>query len=98
MNISEKFDKLITGIVSGAVFPAIIGLIIFAFTAHGKSLNAYLERISSSNIIIHAITLCVFPNLLIFLLFTQFDMLRAARGVLYVTVAYAMIVFLLKLF
>ena len=98
MKLSEKYDKLIAGIVSGLLFPAIVGLTIFAFTAHGRSPGTYLERISSTNIVIHAITLCVFPNLLIFLLFTRFDMLRSARGVLYVTVVYAIIVFLLKLF
>jgi len=97
MKISEKYDKLITGIISGAIFPAIVGLTVFAFTAHGKSLGAYLERISATNIVIHAITLCVFPNILIFLLFNQFDMLRAAKGVLAVTIVYLIIVFLLKL-
>jgi hypothetical protein len=98
MKSAEKYDKLISGIVSGVFFPAIVGLIIFAFTAHGKSLSSYLERISDGNIVTHAITLCVFPNVLIFLIFNRFDMLRAARGVLAVTIVYAAIVFALKVF
>jgi hypothetical protein len=97
MKISEKYDKVITGIISGALFPAIVGLTVFAFTAHGKSLSAYLERVLAANIVIHAITLCVFPNLLVFLLFDHFDMLQAERGVLAITIVYLIVVFLLKL-
>jgi hypothetical protein len=97
MKRSEKYDRLVTGIISGALFPVIVGLCIYVFTAHGKSLTAYLERITQANIVIHAITLCVFPNVVIFLLFNQFDMLRASRGVLSVTIFYAIIVFVLKL-
>jgi len=98
MKIAEKYDKLIFGLISGFLFPAIIGLVIFAFTGHGKSLISYLERISDANIVTHAITLCVFPNVFIFLIFNRFDMLRAARGVLAITIVFAAIVFAIKLF
>jgi hypothetical protein len=98
MKAAEKYDKVIWGLVSGLFLPAIVGLIVFAFTGHGKSLFAYLERISDANIITHAITLCVFPNVFIFLLFNRFDMLRAAKGVLAVTIVFAAIVFAIKLF
>jgi hypothetical protein len=98
MKFAEKYDNLISGIISGVFLPVIIGLIIFAFTAHGRSLIEYLERISDGNIVTHAITLCVFPNVFIFLLFNRFDMLRGARGVLAVTIVWAAIVFAIKLF
>ena len=98
MKLAEKYDKLIWGLISGFLLPLIIGLIIFAFTSHGKSIVSYLERIANANIITHAITLCVFPNVFIFLLFNRFDMLRAARGVLAVTILFAAVVFAIKLF
>jgi len=97
MTKAEKYDKMITGIISGFIFPIIIGLLIFAFTSHGKSLIQYIDRIASGNIITHAITLCVFPNLIIFFLFNRFDMLRALRGVLAITIIWAIAVFILKL-
>ncbi len=97
MKFAEKYDKIITGVISGAFFPVLVGLIVFAFTAHGKNLSTYLERISLAGITIHAITLCVFPNVIIFLLFNNFDMLRAAKGVLGMTILYAIVVFVLKL-
>jgi hypothetical protein len=98
MKLVEKFDNVISGIISGTFLPAIVGLIIYAFTAHGRNLIIYLERIIDGNIVTHAITLCVFPNVIIFLVFNRFDMLKAARGVLAITIVWAAIVFGLKVF
>jgi hypothetical protein len=98
MKLAEKYDNLPTGIISGLLLPFIVGLGIYAFTAHGKSLIIYLEKISEANIVTHAISICVFPNVLIFFLFLRYDMLRSARGVLGMTIVFAAIVFGLKLF
>jgi hypothetical protein len=98
MRISEKFDNSASGAVSGIFLPLVVGLTIYLFTAKGISIATYLHRISVSNIVTHAITLCVFPNVLIFLLFNRFDMLRASRGVLAVTIIWAVIVFAVKFF
>jgi hypothetical protein len=96
MKFYEKFDKLITGLVSGFVFPLITGLIIFIFSAGHSTLYSYLSRIADSDIITHMISLCVFPTVLIFLLFNRFDMLKAARGVLAITILWAVLVFGIK--
>jgi hypothetical protein len=97
MKFSEKIDKVLTGVVAGFVLPFIIGTIIFMFSSGNQSLHSYLIRIADSNIITHSITLCVFPNIIIFLLFNQFDMLRATRGVLAITIVWAVIVFAVKI-
>jgi hypothetical protein len=96
MKAKEKYDKLLIGLISGFVTPLVIGLIIFAFTSHGKSIPDYLGRIREGNIITHAITLCVFPNIAVFLMFNRFDMLRALRGVLAATIIWAVAVFIIK--
>ena len=96
MTIPEKYDKLITGLISGFIFPFVIGLIIFLFSSGDISLGSYLSRLKESNIITHSITLCVFPNIFIFLIFNRFDMLRAARGMLAITIVWAIIVFAVK--
>ena len=93
MKLVEKYDNLLSGLISGFVFPIIIGLVVYLFTAHGMSLISYIERIKDAHIVTHAITLCVFPNVFIFLLFNRFDMLRAARGLLAATIVWAVIVF-----
>lgn len=96
MTYPEKYDKVITGLVSGLIFPFIVGLIIFAFTHGHQTMQMYLTRISESHIITHAITLCVFPNILIFLLSNRLDMLRASKGILAITIVWAIIVFVVK--
>jgi hypothetical protein len=92
----EKFDRMITGLITGLIFPLIIGLFIFLFTSGQMSLGSYLSRIAETDIITHSITLCVFPNIFIFLIFNRFDMLRAARGMLAITIIWAAIVFAVK--
>ena len=96
MTFSRKYDTILTGIISGLVLPFLVGLIIYFFSSGHMSLHSYLARISGANIITHAITLCVFPNVFIFLIFNRFDMLRASRGVLAMTIVWAVIVFAVK--
>ena len=96
MTRTEKYDKVSTGIITGLLFPLITGLIIFFFTHGTRSLTAYLIRIANANIITHAVTLCVVPNLLLFLLYNRLDMLRASRGVLGITIVWAVAVFAVK--
>lgn len=96
MKFNEKYDNLVSGLISGFLLPFITGLVIFVLTAHHRSLSDYLQHIFDSGIVTHAISLCVFPNVVIFLVFNRFDMLKAARGVLAITIAWAILVFAIK--
>jgi hypothetical protein len=96
MTIPEKFDKVITGLISGFIFPFIVGLGIYLFSSGEMSIGSYLTRIAETKIITHSMTLCVFPNIFIFLIFNRFDMLHAARGMLAITIVWAASVFAVK--
>jgi hypothetical protein len=96
MKFSEKYDNLVSGLFSGFILPFITGMVIFILTAHHQSLRDYLQHIIDSGIVTHAISLCVFPNVVIFLVFNRFDMLKAARGVLAATIVWAILVFAIK--
>jgi hypothetical protein len=96
MTIPEQFDKVIIGLIIGLIFPLIVGSGIYLFSSGEMSLVSYLTRISESRIITHSMTLCVFPNIFIFLIFNRFDMLRAARGMLAITIVWAAGVFAVK--
>jgi len=98
MKLTEKYDKVYIGVISGLLLPFIIGFIIFLFSSGHQSMHTYLARIADSNIITHSISLCVFPNIIIFMLYNRFDMLRATRGVLAITIIWAVIVFGVKIF
>jgi hypothetical protein len=93
MTIPEKYDKVPTGLISGFVLPFLVALVAFLVAKGHPSLLTWLRKIEEANIITHIVTLCVFPNVLIFLLFNHFDMLRASKGVLGVTILWAFIVF-----
>ena len=96
MKFYEKYDKVLTGLITGLIFPLIIGIFIFAFSSGHQSIHSYLTQIADSGIMTHSITLCVFQNIVIFLIFNRFDMLRATRGVLAMTIVWAVIVFGVK--
>ena len=96
MTIPEKYDKVTTGLIAGLLLPLLIACTIFLFTKGDPSLKEWLKKIENADIVIKVITLCVFPNVFIFLLFNHFDMLRASRGVLGITIFWAAIVFGVK--
>jgi hypothetical protein len=98
MTFAEKYNSVPAGAVSGFLMPFIVGITIYLFSGFPMPLNAYISRIAESDIITHSVTLCVFPNILIFLLFNRFDMLGASRGVLAITIFWAILVFAIKLF
>jgi hypothetical protein len=96
MTYYEKYDKVLTGLLSGLFLPLFVGFMIYIFSPGHLSIHSYLTRISESDIITHSISICVFPNIIIFLIFNRFDMLRASRGVLAITIVWAVIVFGVK--
>lgn len=96
MTFTKKYDRTVTGIVTGALLPLLVLLAMYIISASGMSFGSYLNRIAVSGTITHIISLCVFPNVIIFLVYNRFDMLKACRGVLAVTIAWAVIVFGIK--
>ena len=93
MKVTEKYDYLTTGIITGLLLPAVTALIMFLFTKDDPSLKEWLRKIADADIVSKIITLAVIPNVFIFLFFNHFDMLRASRGVLGITFAWAVLVF-----
>lgn len=93
MKLTEKYDRMATGLISGTLLPLIVALFVFLFSKGDPGLGEWLRKVFLANVVSQIITLCVFPNVLIFLLFNHFDMLRASRGVLGITMFWAVIVF-----
>lgn len=93
---TEKYDKLLLGVIAGFLAPLLIGLIVYLFSAGNGNPGEYIKRIIDADIITHIISLCVFPNIFLFLIFIRLDMLRATRGVLGITIFWAALVFAVK--
>jgi len=96
MKIYEKYDNLITGLFSGLLLPFLVALGVYVFTAGGISITDYVSMMAKSDILVKVVSFYVFPNLLIFLLFNRLDMLQASKGVLFITIIWALLLFALK--
>lgn len=93
MKLTEKYDRLSTGLIAGILLPLVVAFFVFLFSKGDPDLSDWLRKVLRADVVSQIITLCVFPNVLIFLLFNHFDMLRASRGVLGMTIFWAVIVF-----
>jgi hypothetical protein len=96
MKFTEKYDKMVTGLAAAFLLPVIIGIVLIIVSPGHPSVSEYFAKLARANIVTHIISLCVFPNLVFFLVFNRFDMLRASRGVLAMTIVWAVIVFGIK--
>lgn len=94
---SSFIDRLATGLIIGLILPVLIFFIVFLVTSGDMGLKAYFNKIINRDVITHFISLCVFPNVFTFLLFNRFDKLRSSKGVLGITIIWALVVFLIKL-
>ncbi len=90
-------NRFLTGFLAGLLLPAIVFVIVYFFSGDGLSLREYIERIISRTVLTHIISLCVLSNLVIFLVFNRFDKLRSSKGVVGVTLIWALTVLVIKL-
>jgi len=98
MKINSKLiDRFSTGMIAGMFLPIIIFFIVFLFTSDDIGIKAYANKIVTRDVITHFISLCVFPNVFIFLLFNKFDKMLSAKGVLGMTIVWALVVFVIKM-
>jgi len=96
MIVAGKYDKIAVGAGAGFLLPVMISLVFFLFSSGDRSLLEYFSRIVKADILSHVISLCVFSNIILFLIFNRLDMLGAARGVLGITIFWAVVVFAVK--
>ena len=96
MNKTGKFDKVYLGAVAGFLVPILVSIIAWGFISGENTLGEQIRRIINADIVTHIISLCVFPNIFLFLLLMRLNLLRATRGVLGITIFWAALVFAIK--
>ena len=97
MVFRQKYNNALTGVISGIVIPVTAFFIFFLLTRQGLTLDLFIRRMIEVDNVTEVMSVSVFANILIFLLFNRFDMLRASKGVLGITIVWAFIVFGIKL-
>ena len=94
----DRFNNALSGVIGGLILPLIAFVIFYLVTRHGLSPGDYLKRMSEVGNVTEIMSVSVFMNIIIFLVFNRLDMLRASKGVLGITIVWAFAVFGIKLF
>jgi hypothetical protein len=94
----ERYNNALTGVISGIILPVLAFLVFFLITRHGISLEQFFRNMEAVDNVTEIMSVAVFTNIIIFLVFNHLDMLRASKGVLGITIIWAIAVFGIKLF
>lgn len=97
MAFRQRYNKALTGVISGIIMPVAAFFVFFLLTRNGLNLHLFIRRMAEVDNVTEVMSVSVFANILIFLLFNRFDMLRASKGVLGITIVWAFLVFGIKL-
>lgn len=93
-------DHTTLGLILGALGP-MLGFLIFyllKFLPHGESLGDYLHLFSSHHFLIPKVmSLSLLMNAITFFFYTQYHKDLTAKGILIVTLIYAVIILIFKL-
>lgn len=96
MSIPEKYNRLITGVLAGFIVPVLMMTVFFLWKSGGMTVAQFFSRLAYNDVLTNTVSVSVFANVFIFLLFNRLDMLRASRGILGITILWAILVFVLK--
>jgi hypothetical protein len=86
------------GFLTGLVFPLVMMLILHQVQYSNVALQEFLRRLIVSKLFFPVLSICVLPNLILFFIFIWTHRYFSARGVLGVTLLYALLVFAFRLF
>ncbi len=98
MDIRQKLNHPLAGIAGGFVLPLMTTFIFYLATSQGMTIPEYFRHALLIGNLTRVMSVAVFSNIIIFLVFNKFDMLRASKGVLGITIVWALMVFAIKLF
>lgn len=86
------------GIITGLAGPLLGMYSFYFFNFRATEFDDFIYRLLYSTLFAPVLSVCVVINLLLFFSFIWLDRDEGARGVLFSTIIYAIIVFILKLF
>lgn len=87
---------MLVGWFLGTIVPAIIFLIVYLVKYSDIDLIIWVKQLWQMKIFLKLFSLCVFPNLGIFMLFVNKKMYQSGRGVIFATFIFAFLVLIAK--
>jgi hypothetical protein len=96
-NLKRPYDRMLIGWFLGTVLPVVIFLIVYLVKYGDIDLIVWVKQMWQMKIFLKLFSLCVFPNLGIFMLFVNKKMYQSGRGVILATFVFAFLVLIAKL-
>jgi hypothetical protein len=94
--IRKKGNSVKLGLLLGVLLPLFVMLLFYLFKFSDYPLQHFREQLFEMKLISKYMSICVYPNLLLFFIFIWKDRLLSARGVLLATILLAIGVFIIK--
>jgi len=91
-----QLNSFPAGFITGLLLPPVIFILVWLIVAGDISIQGYIERIITRDVITHFISICVFPNVFAFLIFNRLDYLNSSKGILGITIIWALLTFIIK--
>lgn len=88
---------MLIGWLLGTIVPVIFFLIVYLVKYRETDLIIWVKQLWQMKIFLKLFSLCVFPNLGIFMLFVNKKMYQSGRGVILATFIFAFLVLITKL-
>jgi hypothetical protein len=98
MELRRRLNNIVSGVAGGIILPVIVFFLVWMISSREIDPGSYIDRILSANVLTHFISISVFSNLFLFLLCNRFDMLRCSKGILGITIIWALLTFAIKIF
>src|SRR6056297_4576 len=96
--MNKKGNSLWLGFVLGLIAPMIFFMLFYFIRFSDQySFSTFLNQLFELNVASKYLSICIYPNLLVFFIFIWKNLLYSARGVLFITIILAIIVFILKI-
>lgn len=92
-----KRDTNRAGIVAAVVFPLIILVVALIIMSRSMNLISYIQTMLIFGTLSKILSLCVYPNLVVFYLYLHFKRNRSAKGVVWGTMIMASVVLIIYL-
>ena len=92
----KKYDKILLGLLLGIVTPLIVLFVYYRINFYYIRVDTFLYETFMKRIFLPLLSLCVVGNLAVFFIFIQTERYYTSRGIVFATLLYAIVVFILK--
>lgn len=97
MRKRKKFDNIKTGWILGTISPLIILVVVYFVKYSEIPFQTFIISMWEMKVFMKLLSLCVFPNLALFMFFNHQKLDMSSRGVILATFIYAFIVLVVKI-